>query len=121
MRPEDKQRLARLRHWRVRKKVAGTKDCPRMSVKFTNQHIYVQFIDDTAGQTLAAASTVSKAVPDKAKLAANAVTAKRVGALAAEAAKSKGISTVVFDRGAARYHGKVKALADAAREAGLKF
>ena len=121
MRPEDKQRRAQLRHWRVRQKVAGTKDCPRMSVKFTNQHIYVQFIDDTAGRTLATASTRGKAVPDKEKLAANAVTAKRVGAWAAEVAKSKGISAVVFDRGAARYHCKIKALADAAREGGLKF
>lgn len=90
-----------------------------MSVCFTNQNIYVQFIDDLAGVTVAAASTVSKA-PDK-KSAANVATAKKIGALAAQAAKSKGINQVVFDRTGARYHGKVKALADAAREAGLKF
>ena len=90
-----------------------------MSVCFTNQNIHVQFIDDVARITLAAASTTSKAAPDK--LAANAASAKTIGKLAAEAAISKGIKQVVFDRGGARYHGKVKALADAAREAGLKF
>jgi large subunit ribosomal protein L18 len=117
----NKQRLARLRHWRVRKIVHGTKERPRMSVCFTNEHIYVQFIDDTAGVTLAAASTRAKALADRDALAANIPSAKRIGALAAKAAKSQGITRVVFDRGAARYHGKVKALADAAREAGLQF
>lgn len=92
-----------------------------MSVCFTNEHIYVQFIDDTAGVTLAAASTRAKALADRDALAANIPSAKRIGALAAQAAKSQGITRVVFDRGAARYHGKVKALADAAREAGLQF
>ena len=92
-----------------------------MSVCFTNENIYVQFIDDAAGKTLAATSTVSKSVPDREKLKANVGSAKRLGALAAEAAKSKGISEIVFDRSGARFHGKVKALADAAREAGLKF
>ena len=121
MRPEEKKRLAELRHLRVRKKLVGTKDRPRMSVKFTNQHIYVQFVDDTVGKTLAAASSLRKAVPDAKKPVANAGSAKRIGALAAEAAKSKGIQKVVFDRGSARFHGKVKALADAAREAGLQF
>jgi large subunit ribosomal protein L18 len=121
MRTEKKQKLARLRHWRIRKKVVGTKDCPRMSVCFTNQNIHVQFIDDMAGATLAATSTLSKATPNREKLAANVNSAKAVGTLAAEAAKSKGIKQVVFDRGEARYHGKVKALADAAREAGLQF
>ncbi len=77
--------------------------------------------DDRAGVTLAAASTTSKATPDRDKLAANAVSAKSVGSLAAQAALAKGIKQVVFDRGGARYHGKVKALADAAREAGLQF
>lgn len=121
MRTEQKQRLGQLRHWRIRKKVVGTKDRPRMSVCFTNQNIHVQFIDDTAGVTIAAASTMSKAVGDRSKLSANVNTAKTIGAKAAEAAQSKGIKQVVFDRGTARYHGKVKALADAAREAGLKF
>jgi large subunit ribosomal protein L18 len=92
-----------------------------MSVCFSNAHIYVQFIDDTVGLTLAATSTTSKATPDREKLGANAVSAKTIGTLAAKAALDKGIQQVVFDRGGARYHGKVKALADAAREAGLKF
>ena len=92
-----------------------------MSVCFTNKNIHVQFIDDIAGVTIAAASTSSKATPDRDKLAANAPSAKTVGTLAAQTALGKGIKQVVFDRGAARYHGKVKALAEAAREAGLKF
>ncbi|HYT59839.1 MAG TPA: 50S ribosomal protein L18 [Haliangiales bacterium] len=121
MRTEKKQELARRRHWRVRGKVIGTPARPRMSVKFTEQNIYVQFIDDSAGHTLAAVSTLSKAVPDREQLGANVSGATRLGKLAAEAAKAKGIEQVVFDRGGARYHGKVKALADAAREAGLKF
>ncbi len=116
-----KQRLAQLRHWRVRQKVSGTKARPRMSVCFTNEHIYVQFIDDLAGRTLASASTRSKTLSNRDALAANIPSAKRVGALAAEAAKSAGITSVVFDRGAAKYHGKIKALADAAREGGLQF
>ena len=121
MRSDKKQKLAKLRHWRIRKKVAGTRERPRMSVRFTNENIYVQFIDDAAGATLASASTLHKTAPDRDKLAANAVSAKKIGAMAAEAAKSKGITSVVFDRSGARYHGKVKALADAAREGGLKF
>jgi large subunit ribosomal protein L18 len=81
----------------------------------------VQFIDDRHGMTLAAASTRSKAINDRDKLAANVVSAKRIGVLAAEVARAKGITKVVFDRSGARYHGKVKALADAAREGGLQF
>ena len=132
MRIQDKQHLARLRRWRVRKKVSGTKDCPRMSVRFTGEHIYVQFVDDIAGTTVASASTRHKATPDKDKIAANVAGAKVIGKLAAETAMSKGIKAVVFDRGGARYHqskdkdgkpvyGKLAALAEAAREAGLKF
>jgi large subunit ribosomal protein L18 len=121
MRNDKKVKLAQLRHWRIRKKISGTKDRPRMSVRFSNENIYVQFIDDAAGVTLASASTLHKSVPDRDKLAANAVSAKKIGAIAAEAAKGKGISRVVFDRSGSRYHGKVKALADAAREAGLQF
>lgn len=118
---QKKHRLATGRHWRVRTKVVGTAERPRMSVRFTNQHIYVQFIDDTAGATLAATSTRSKALPERGQVAANVAGAKRVGTVAAEAAKSKGISRVVFDRSGAKYHGKVQALAEAAREAGLQF
>ena len=131
MRTDKKQRLAQLRHWRVRKKVSGTKDRPRMTVCFTGQHIYVQFIDDVAGVTLAAASTRRKAGSAGEKLAANVASAQVIGKQAAEAAIAKGIKSVVFDRGNARYHwsekdgkrvnGKVAALADAARAAGLQF
>ncbi len=121
MRTDKKQKLERLRHWRVRKKVSGTKEVPRMSVCFTNENIYVQFIDDITRVTVAAASTMAKVTPNREKLAANVASAKAIGALAAKAAMDKGIKQVVFDRGGAKYHGKVKALADAAREAGLKF
>jgi large subunit ribosomal protein L18 len=136
MRTEQKQKLAQLRHWRVRRKISGTRERPRMSVRFTNENIYVQFIDDNAGTTLAAASTTSKSAPDRDKLAANVASAKIIGKLAAEVALAKGIKIVVFDRGGARYHwskckgkdgkpvtvlGKLAALAGAAREAGLKF
>jgi large subunit ribosomal protein L18 len=121
MRTEQKQKLAQRRRWRIRKKITGTKDRPRMSVCFTNKNIHVQFIDDAAGVTVVAASTTCKATPDREKLAANATSAKTLGTLAAQAALGKGIKQVIFDRSGARYHGKVKALADAAREAGLQF
>jgi large subunit ribosomal protein L18 len=121
MRTEKKQELARKRRWRVRHKIRGTRARPRMAVCFTNKNIHVQFIDDAAGVTLAAASTTSKATPDREKLGANAASAKVMGGLAAQTALSKGLKQVVFDRGRAQYHGKVKALAEAAREAGLQF
>jgi len=119
MRTEKKQKLRQLRRWRIRKKVTGTTARPRMAVCFTSENIHVQFIDDTAGKTLAAASTVSKS--ETKELSANVAGAKKIGALAAKSALDKGIKEVVFDRGGTRYHGKIKALADAAREAGLKF
>jgi large subunit ribosomal protein L18 len=136
MRTEKKHQLKQLRKWRIRNKVSGTKDRPRMSVCFTNENIYVQFIDDEAGATLAAVSTTGMNVPDRDKLAANVAGAKVVGKLAAEVALAKGIKSVVFDRGGARYHrsqtkgkdgkpvvvlGKLASLAEAARAAGLKF
>jgi large subunit ribosomal protein L18 len=121
MKPQVKQRLCQLRRWRIRKKVRGTAQRPRMAVKFTNEHIYVQFIDDARGATMASTSTRSKTVEDRDKLAANKPSAKRLGKVAADVAKAKGIQAVVFDRAGAQYHGKVKELADAAREAGLKF
>src|SRR4051794_11952716 len=110
MRIQKKQKLAQLRHWRIRKKVQGTKDRPRMSVFFANENIHVQFIDDVAGVTVAAASTLSKNAPNREKLAANVESAKAIGTMAAQALQSKGIKQVVFDRGTKRYHGKVKAL-----------
>lgn len=121
MRTEKKHKLALHRRWRIRRKVNGTNERPRMSVRFTNKNIHVQFIDDAAGVTLAAVSTTAKATPDRDKLAANAASAKVMGKLAAEAALGKGIKKVVFDRGGAPFHGKVKALADAAREGGVQF
>lgn len=113
--------LLQKRRWRIRKKLAGSAERPRMVATFSNQHIYVQFIDDAAGRTLAAASSRRKAADAQAKLGANVAGATAIGRQAAEAAMQKGIKTVVFDRAGARYHGKVKALADAAREAGLQF
>lgn len=118
---QNKQRLVHLRRLRIRKKVVGTPERPRMSVKFTGQHIYVQFIDDAAGSTLASASTVAKDVRSQGPVKANVDTAKKLGTLAAQTALAKGLKRVVFDRSGARYHGKVKALADAAREGGLEF
>ena len=113
-------RAARIRrHRRVRVRVQGTPERPRLSVFRSLNHIYAQVIDDESGQTLAAASDVEgelrKAEGSKSELAV------RIGGLIAERAKAKGIAAVVFDRGGFRYHGRVKALADAAREAGLVF
>jgi len=118
MRTEQKHKLQQLRRWRIRKKVRGTNERPRMAVCFTQKNIHVQFIDDVKGVTIAAATTVGKSAPNA---GANVTGAKTVGTLAAKNAMEKGIKQVVFDRGGTRYHGKIKALADAAREAGLKF
>ena len=118
MRADKKRDLMKRRRWRIRKKVVGTVERPRMSVRFTNKNIYVQFIDDNAGNTLASVSTRAKAVDG---LAANTAGAGEIGKLAGEAAKSVGIKTVVFDRSGARFHGKIKALADAARKAGISI
>lgn len=119
MQIQKKQRLLQYRKYRIRSRVTGTKERPRLSVKFTNQHIYVQFIDDVARITLAATNTRVKALGGKVK--ANVVGATQLGALAAEQAAAAGIKKVVFDRNGLRYHGKVKALAEAARKAGLEF
>lgn len=121
MTPQTKKRLKTLRRFRIRKKVQGTKERPRMVATFSNTHIYVQFIDDGAGVTLASASTMHKGAPERDNLSANSKSAAIVGKWAAQEAQSKGIKSVVFDRSGSRYHGKVKALADAAREAGLQF
>jgi len=121
MRTEKKQILEQKRRKSIRRKIQGTKERPRMSVRFTNKNIHVQFVDDVAGITLASTSSLSKAVPNRDALVSNVESAKKIGALAATAAQQKGIKRVVFDRSGARYHGKVKALADAAREGGLDF
>ena len=107
-------------HTRIRKKVNGTAERPRLAVHFSGRHVYAQVIDDDAGKTLAAASTLQKDVAGK-KAAANRETAERVGKTIAGKLKEKKIEHVVFDRGGFIFHGKVKALADAARESGLKF
>jgi large subunit ribosomal protein L18 len=116
--PSHRERRA-VRHRRLRQKVRGTFQRPRLSVCFTNQNIHVQLIDDASGRTLVSVTTAGKNADQGIK--ANVAGAKKIGALAAQKAKEKQISQVVFDRGGWRYHGKVKALADAAREAGLKM
>jgi len=111
-----KNRLRRKK--RIRAKVSGTPERPRLSVHRSNSHIYAQLIDDVAGRTLAAASTLDKGLASK---GTNKESAAKVGEAVAKKARSANIETVVFDRGGFQFHGKVKALADAAREAGLKF
>lgn len=113
----DKNKVRKKRHYRVRSKVSGTAECPRLNVFRSNKNIYAQVIDDVAGVTLASASTLDKEVSKGTKSEQAVV----VGKLVAERAVAKGISEVVFDRGGYLYHGRVKALADAARENGLKF
>ncbi len=108
-------------HQRIRKKVSGTAARPRLSIYFSGKHVYAQVIDDDAGKTLTAASTAEKSVLGKNKPAANRASAEVVGKAIAERARGKKIESVVFDRGGFQYQGKVKALADAAREGGLKF
>jgi large subunit ribosomal protein L18 len=105
-------------HKRIRRKVTGTAERPRLAVHYSNQHIYAQVIDDSAGRTLISASTMDKSFENA---SSNVESAQKVGQLLAERAKGSNISAVVFDRGGHLYHGKVKALADAAREAGLQF
>ena len=109
----------RRRHSRVRRRVKGTSDRPRLAIFRSNQHIYAQVIDDTEHKTLAAASTLDKDAG--VKVGSNTEAAAAVGKLIAERAKSAKISQVVFDRGGNLYHGRVAALADAAREGGLEF
>ena len=106
------------RHTRVRGKISGTAERPRLSVFRSETHIYAQIIDDVAGKTLASASTVEKGFEGN---GGNSEAAKKVGATLAERALKKGVEDVVFDRGGYIYHGRVKALAEGAREGGLKF
>ena len=105
-------------HKRIRKKITGTPERPRLAVSFSNKNVYAQIVDDVAGRTLAAATTLIKAGGAN---KANVATAQAVGREIAEKAKAAQVTNVVFDRGGHFFHGKVKALADAAREAGLKF
>jgi large subunit ribosomal protein L18 len=106
---------------RIRKKVAGTNERPRLAVFRSQAHIYAQVIDDEAGRTLCQASSLDQDLRAKSKRGSNQASAKAVGQLVAKRAQEKGVTAVVFDRGGFQYHGRVKALADAAREAGLKF
>ncbi len=118
----SRQRQAQLRmrrHRRVRKKVAGTAQRPRLAVYRSNRHVVAQVIDDETGRTLAAASSVEKDL--RSGDTGNKTGAAAVGRLVAERARAAGVSHVVFDRGGFRYHGRVAALADAARDAGLEF
>jgi large subunit ribosomal protein L18 len=116
---KEKQRLRERRHRRVRKHVTGTSERPRLAVFRSNKHITAQIIDDVTGRTLAAASSVESDL--KSGSGGNKDAAGKVGRLVAERGKEAGVSRVVFDRGGFRYHGRVAALADAAREAGLEF
>jgi len=108
-------------HRRIRKKLTGTPARPRLAVFRSQGHIYAQLIDDEAGRTLCAASSLDKDLREKSKRGSSVTAAKAVGQLIATRAKEKGLESVVFDRGGFHYHGRIKALADAAREGGLKF
>ena len=121
----DKQREKALRlqrrQWSVRNSLSGTAERPRLSVFRSDKHIYAQVIDDLAGRTLASASSTNTDVRGDLKNGGNISAAKLVGKAIAERAKAAGITKVAFDRGGRKYHGRIKALADAAREAGLQF
>ena len=114
----DKNAMRLKRHIRVRGKISGTPECPRLNVFRSNANIYAQIIDDVNGVTLVSANTLEKEFEGA---TGNSEAAKKVGAILAERAKAKGIEKVVFDRGGYIFHGRVAALAEGAREAGLKF
>jgi len=114
-----KQEIRLRRKRRIRRKLEGTATRPRLSVFRSAKHIYAQVVDDLTGQTLASASTLSKDI--RGSEGAKADVAKKVGAAVAEACKAKGIEKVIFDRNGFLYHGRIKAVADGAREAGLSF
>ena len=109
------------KHARLRNRISGTAEKPRLAVFRSNNHMYAQIIDDTVGNTLVAASTLEKDIKEALEKTNNKDAAAKVGEAIAKKALEKGITTVVFDRGGYLYHGKVQALADAAREAGLTF
>lgn len=118
---EDRNKSRQRRHRRVRARVSGTSERPRLNVFRSNKHIYAQVIDDVNGRTLAAASSLDKEFVAESSTGATVEAAKKIGELVAKRAISKGIKAVVFDRGGYLYHGRIQALADGAREAGLEF
>jgi large subunit ribosomal protein L18 len=117
----DKNKARLKRHLRVRKKIQGTTERPRLNIFRSSKHMYAQLIDDVTGVTIASASTQDKELKDGIGNGGNVEAARKVGTLIAERAKKSGIEKIVFDRGGYLYHGRVQALADAAREAGLEF
>jgi large subunit ribosomal protein L18 len=117
----DKNKARVKRHLRVRKKIQGTTERPRLNIFRSSKHMYAQLIDDVKGVTIASASTQEKELAEAIKNGGNIDAAKQVGQLIAKRAKEQGYTQVVFDRGGYLYHGRVQALADAAREAGLEF
>lgn len=118
---ENRSEIRRNKHRKIRNRFTGTPERPRLAVFRSNNHMYAQIIDDTAGNTLVAASTLEKDVRAKLQKTNDVAAAAYVGTLIAQRALEKGIKAVVYDRGGFIYHGKIKALADAAREAGLEF
>lgn len=118
---ESRSKVRENKHRRLRNRFSGTAERPRLAVFRSNNHMYAQIIDDTVGNTLVSASTVQKEVKAELEKTNNVDAAAYLGKVIAERALEKGITTVVFDRGGFIYQGKIKALADAAREAGLKF
>ncbi|PCK72435.1 50S ribosomal protein L18-like protein [Paenibacillus larvae subsp. larvae B-3650] len=117
----DKNKARLKRHLRVRKKIQGTSERPRLNVYRSSKHMYAQIIDDVKGVTLVSASTLDKDLKGEVENGGNVEAARKVGELIAKRAKENGLTNVVFDRGGYLYHGRVQALADAAREAGLEF
>ncbi len=117
----DKNQLRKKKHMRIRKKISGTPERPRLNVYKSSKNIYAQLIDDSKGTTIVSASTVDAAVKGSIKSGGNKEAAKEVGKLIASRAVEKGIKTIVFDRGGYIYHGRIKELADAARAEGLEF
>lgn len=117
----NKNKIRLRKHNRVRKKISGTAETPRLCIFRSSKHIYAQIIDDVSSTTLVAASTLDEALKGKLEYSGNKNAAKEVGKLVATKAIDKGIKHVVFDRGGYLYHGRIKELADGAREAGLEF
>lgn len=117
----DKNAMRKKKHMRIRNKISGTPERPRLNVYKSSKNIYAQIIDDSKGVTLVSASTVEAALKGDVKNGGNTEAAKEVGKLIAQRAVEKGIKTIVFDRGGYVYHGRVKELADAARAEGLEF